>query len=294
MLKYKCGNCGGEFEIHTHGELQCPFCGTKQYFSEAELAGYKGYRDNVLQYVRSCNDVLFEKGDVLHLWRDSDTAVFSSRDGEIEVSYTYRTEIDGIDTYINKSSVIYVFTADRSTAAADMLKNISLIKYPSADIKGLKNMLPQLKARYELKDDGVILAFEKSENVYPLFAFSQLHPKHVAWIISRLENISCLLEFNTLEHLHMDENNVFINPSSHEAFLYGGWWDLRPGSPKACLKGLRKTAQRICGFVTADAPAEFETFLESQPRDSAYEDFGYWDEVIEKGFGGHHFSEFGS
>ena len=79
MLKYKCGNCGGEFEIHTHGELQCPFCGTKQYFSDAELAGYKGYRDNVLQYVRSCNDVLFEKGDVLHLWRDSDTAVFSSR-----------------------------------------------------------------------------------------------------------------------------------------------------------------------------------------------------------------------
>ena len=75
----------------------------------------------------------------------------------------------------------------------------------------------------------------------------------------------------------MDENNVFINPSSHEAFLYGGWWDLRPGSPKACLKELRKTAQRICGSVTADAPAEFETFLESQPRDSAYEDFGYWD-----------------
>ena len=29
MLKYKCPNCGGEFEIHTHGELKCPFCGTK-------------------------------------------------------------------------------------------------------------------------------------------------------------------------------------------------------------------------------------------------------------------------
>lgn len=53
--------------------------GTKQYFSDAELAGYKGYRDNVLQYVRSCNDVLFEKGDVLHLWRDSDTAEFSMK-----------------------------------------------------------------------------------------------------------------------------------------------------------------------------------------------------------------------
>ena len=39
--------------------------GTKQYFSDAELAGYKRYRDNVLQYVRSCNDVLFEKEGLL-------------------------------------------------------------------------------------------------------------------------------------------------------------------------------------------------------------------------------------
>ena len=72
MLKYKCGNCGGEFEIHSHGELMCPYCGTKQYFSDAELKGYKGYRDNVLQYVRSFNDRVFEEGDVLKLWSDSD------------------------------------------------------------------------------------------------------------------------------------------------------------------------------------------------------------------------------
>ena len=292
MLKYKCSNCGGEFEIHSHGELKCPFCGTKQYFSDTELAGYKGYRDNVLQYVRSSNDMLFQKGDVLRLWGDGDIEKFDSTDGPIEVAYTYRTQTDGIDVYINRDSVIYVFPAIKSLLAEKMMGNIGKLEYPSADIKDLRNTLPYLKARYELKDGGVLLAVPKSENVYPLFIFHELHPKHVAWIISRMENLCCLLEFNEKDHLHMDEDDLFINPKSHEAFLYGGWWDLNDGRPRASLQGLRKTAKKLAGERVKEGPAEFGEFLDSRVRDSAYDDFEYWDSVIEKGFGGHHFAEF--
>ena len=292
MLKYKCPNCGGEFEIHTHGELKCPFCGTKQYFSDAELKGYKGYRDNVLQYVRCANDAAFESGDILRLWSDSDTEKFESTDGPIEVSYTYRSETDGVDAFINRESVIYVFPADKSILARRMLQNIEGMEYPSADIKNLRNTLPFLKARYELKDGGVLLAFSKSENVYPLFVFSNLHPKHVAWIVSRMENFCCLLEFNGRDHMHMDADNLFINPKSHEAFLYGGLWHLGAGRPVTALTELRKTAKRLAGDKLAEGPAEFAQFLDSSPKEDAYADFSYWDSVIENGFGGHHFADF--
>ena len=292
MLKYKCQNCAGEMEIHSHGELKCPFCGSKRYFSDAELAGYKGYRDNVLQYVRASNDALFEKGDTLRLWRDSDTAVFESREGEITAAYTYRTQTDGVDVYINKESVIYVFPSDKRILADRMLGAVRSLKFPSADIKDLQNTLPHLKARYELKGGEALLVFEKSENMYPLFVFSELHPKHVAWMISRMENTCCLLEFNECDHMHMDEDNLFINPISHEAFLYGGGWDLRPGSPVTALADLRKTAKRITGSRIKAGPAMYTEFLNSKPRGTAYDDFEYWDAVIEKGFGGHHFAEF--
>ena len=293
MLKYKCGNCGGEFEIHSHGELMCPYCGTKQYFSDAELKGYKGYRDNVLQYVRSFNDRLFEAGDVLKLWSDSDLMTLESSEGStIEISYTYRSKTDDIDVLVNKNSVIYVFTAEKKHSADSMMKNIDSLKYPSADIKNMRTLFPHLKARYDLDNGGVILAVTKSENVYPMYVFADLHPKHVAWMISRMENISCLLEFNERDHRHMDENNLFINPESHEVLLYGGWWDTVPGRPVSCLEGLRKTAKRITGSRIKDGPAEYEKFLDSVPKASAYEDFEYWDSVIENGFGGHNFAKF--
>ena len=293
MLKYKCGNCGGEFEIHSHGELMCPYCGTKQYFSDAELKGYKGYRDNVLQYVRSFNDRLFEAGDVLKLWSDSDLMTLESSEGStIEISYTYRSKTDDIDVLVNQNSVIYVFPAEKKHSADSMMKNIDSLKYPSADIKNMRTLFPHLKARYDLDNGGVILAVTKSENVYPMYVFADLHPKHVAWMISRMENISCLLEFNERDHRHMDENNLFINPESHEVLLYGGWWDTVPGRPVSCLEGLRKTAKRITGSRIKDGPAEYEKFLDSVPKASAYEDFEYWDSVIENGFGGHNFAKF--
>ncbi len=293
MLKYKCGNCGGEFEIHSHGELMCPYCGTKQYFSDAELKGYKGYRDNVLQYVRSFNDRVFEEGDVLKLWSDSDMETLVSSTGDtIEITYTYRSKTDDIDVFVNKNSVIYVFPAEKKLCADSMLRNIDSLKYPSADIKKMRNIFPHLKARYELENGGVILAFTKSENVYPMFVFTDLHPKHVAWMISRMENISCLMEFNECDHRHMDEDNLFINPESHEVLLYGGWWDMTGYSPVSCLEKLRKTAKRVTGSRLKDGPAEYERFLDSVPKASAYEDFEYWDSVIENGFGGHNFTKF--
>ncbi len=293
MLKYKCGNCGGEFEIHSHGELMCPYCGTKQYFSDAELKGYKGYRDNVLQYVRSFNDRVFEEGDVLKLWSDSDIETLVSSGGStIEITYTYRSKTDDIEVFINKNSVIYLFPAEKKHCADSMIRNIESLKYPSADIKNMRNIFPHLKARYELENGGVILAFAKSENAYPMFVFSDLHPKHVAWMVSRMENISCLLEFNERDHRHMDEDNLFINPKSHEVLLYGGWWDMAAGRPVSCLEKLRKTAKRVTGSMLKEGPEEYEKFLDSVPKSSAYDDFEYWDSVIENGFGGHKFAGF--
>ena len=35
-------------------------------------------------------------------------------------------------------------------------------------------------------------------------------------------------------------------------------------------------------------------FLASKPKKDAYEDFAYWDSVIENGFGGHNFATFGN
>lgn len=51
-----------------------------------------------------------------------------------------------------------------------------------------------------------------------------IDPKHVAWIISRMYNIGCLIQYNDLVHLDMSVNSILINPETHWTGLYGGWW----------------------------------------------------------------------
>lgn len=295
MLKFKCNSCGAEFEVNTHGELECPFCGAKQYFSDKDFKGYNDFRDSLLKYLRDSNDAVFEDGDILKYWFYTDTIVFERKDNEglIEVTYTFKNTVDGVHAYINKDNVIYVFPPEKKHLAQKMLDNADSLDYPSADIKGLKKYLPSLRAIYDLKDGGILLAIGKNENVYPLFVFSDLHPRHVAWIVSRMENLCCLLEFNECDHMHMDEGSLFINPKTHEAYLLGGWWDMKEKSGATkCLIDLRKTARKITGGRMSEGPKEFEKFLDSRPKSVAYDDFTYWDSVIENGFGGHNFAKF--
>ena len=44
-------------------------------------------------------------------------------------------------------------------------------------------------------------------------------------------------------------------------------------------------------MISNSGPAELAEFLKSEPKRNAYDDFGYWDTVIEDGFGGHKFTK---
>ena len=295
MQRFKCKNCGGEFEISSHGELVCPFCQSKQYFTDKDFKGYDEFRDSLLKFLRVSNDQLVEKGDVLNLWDYNNKAVFETADGnDVDIAYTFQTEVDGVKVYISRENAVYVFDKSKKALAKKMYENLERLDYPSADIKNLKNFLPNLNLELELKDGGLLVAFSKPENVYPLFAFSNLGPRHVAWMISRMENFACLLEFNGMDFGHMDENNLFINPKTHEAYLLGGWWDVSAAGKAVALSALRQTAKRITGSRLAEGPKEYEEFLNSRPKSNAYDDFAAWDAVIEYGFGGHNFANFES
>ena len=295
MRKFKCKNCDGEFEISTHGELVCPFCGSKQYFTDADFKGYDEFRDNLLRFLRVANDRVAENGDVLDFWSVNSRVEFESTDADtVEISYTFDTEVDGVKVYVSRENVVYVFDGSKKDLVKRMLDNIERIEFPSVDIKNLRSFLPNLNLTLDLKDGSTLVAFSKPENVYPMFAFSNLGPRHVAWMISRMENFACLLEFNGLDFKHMDRFNVFINPKTHEAYLLGGWWELPAAGKHLALLSIRKTAKELTGERIGEGPKEYAQFLNSVPRANAYDDFAAWDDVIENGFGGHNFANFES
>ncbi len=284
--------------IDASGALYCEFCGSKQNFSDKELQGYREFRSQMLNYLKNIHNIHEGDPEVQLLWGMAEEDHFETKDGApVSIKYIYKTQDDIATLYVAKSSVLYLFPQTYATEAIQMEQGISRLKFPEADIKGLGRCFPKITGRFELKNGDILLSFAREDTVFPLSIYGALPAHHVAWIVSRMENIACVLEYSGLNHNGISRDSIFINPVTHEAILYGGWWKsgIKTRSivdnlmPSKDLTDIRKTAAKSLGYSKVDVPKEFEEFLNGKPEKDAYSDFENWDEVIEKGFGGRHF-----
>lgn len=295
MIVYKCKKCNGEMVIDPSGALYCAYCGAKGNFSDAELEGYREFRGQMLNYLKNLHDT--EEGDSYldMLWGRAETVTFiSDDDTDITVSYLYTATEGPATMYFARKNVLYYFPKEQEMYADKMENELSKLQFPPADIKGLDRCFPKITGRFNLKDGGKLLAFAKEDTVFPLAMYGALPYQHVAWIISRMENICCVLEYSELCHDGISPDALFINPVTHEARLYGGWWacHAKNNNPMAInrdLSAIRKVALRVLGYRNSDVPFAMKKFLGKETRATAYDDFSEWDEVIEKNLGGRHF-----
>ncbi len=295
MLSFKCKNCAGEMWVSRIGDLACPYCGSKNFFSDKELQEYQTFRLRMLEYLSAVADDEKATEYTERLWSNVETATFTDGEGtDITIQYIYKSKEDDIWMYCARRNVIYLYPKEKRDLANSCIRACGRVTFPQADMKGLNRSFPVLAGRYELKDGSIMLVFAKDENVYPVSMFGSLSAKHVEWIISRLENIACVLTFNNMTHGGITPEAVFINPKTHEAALYGAWyrsWEYVQATGKD-LEDIRVTAEKLLGQDYGDAPGPVIRFLQGKPAESAYDDFAMWDEVIEKELGGRHFTQF--
>jgi len=294
MITFKCKNCGGEMFVSRSGDLSCPYCGTKGAFSDSQLREYKEFRMRMLEYLRAVADSENTDRDTEAIWESAEEVLFDTVDGdEIAIRYIYRSESDGITMYCARNNVIYCYPKNKLDKYEKAKASFASLTYPAADMKHLDKCFPKYAGSYSLKNGGVILVLSKPEDLYPVGMFGKLIPEHVEWIISRLENIACVLEFNEMSHKGISVESVFINPKTHEAALLGDWQDaIKLNSSKRDLQDIRKTAIKLLGDEFSKAPSPLKKFLNSMPEEDAFKDFEKWDNVIEKELGGRHFTKF--
>lgn len=288
MITYKCENCGGEMVIHASGDLVCDYCGSKSNFSDAQLREYREFRKNMLEYLSASANRDSKRMDDRYLWDYAQQERFATEDGQdVVVEYLFRTTDDGITMYMTREAVLYVFPKERTADADRMMEHIGKVRFPSADMKGLGRLIPKLKSRLPLQGGAVLLAFQREQDMYPLESFGALPYEHAAWILSRLENLCCVLEYSELVHKGMGLESICINPHTHEAALYGGWWktEAKRGEDTTDLKDIRKLILRLLGVNRESSPKAFLEFLNSMPCGDAYTDFEAWDRIIEEKLG---------
>ena len=295
MLTFRCQNCGAELCIDSSGALVCEYCGSHFFFSDEQLRGYRAFRRQMLNYLRDLQDekeVRDHNEDLL--WTSAETEHLRTADGiDVTLRYLYSHEDGHCKLYMTRDRFLFYYRHGNRFFADGRESSLSMLSYPPADVKGLKECFPVPAGRYELEDGGLLLTYLRPANVFPLSHFGALLPEHAAWVVSRLENICCVLEYSGILHGGISENSVFINPFEHHAILMGGWE--KAGRKRAGdiedMKDLRKTADRVLGTHRDKIPREFRDFLKGRPKADAYEDFALWDTVIEKGFGGRRFAK---
>lgn len=293
MITYKCPNCAGEMTIGTQSSLKCPYCGSKVNLSDAALREYHTFRKQMLEYLAAMSDKDTGSKDIEAIFTMADKVHFVTKTGDnIDIKYIYESTLEDVTMYSARNTVAYVFGPHRKAFVDRTYKAVNSIDYPQADMKNLKGCIPTFLGRYDLSDDSTLLVCSKPEHLLPLPLFANLHYNHVAWIISRLENIACLLGYNGKVHGLINPDTIFINPQTHEASLLGGWWnlaDMDKHNSATDLYAIRKTASMILGDAKSSIPKMFIEFLDGTPQSDAFKDFTEWDRVIEEGLGGRRF-----
>ena len=285
MISYKCKTCGGQLEYGGTGGLKCPYCGSKTFLTDADYKGNEEFRKKLLEYYKAeANNKEFDyKTDFI--WRFEGRDSFIMQDGQkLNVEYMKKYSFSGAVCYLARESVVYVF--DRTADARAFMAGVRRLDFPSADDK-LHRSFPELKMEIGLNADRQALVFRRRPNLYPAEIFAPWPSEHLAWVISRMENVCCALQYSGIEHGDITPASFWVNPVTHEGALFGDWRKVRELRGGNDLSALRKTAIQLADNTRN--PVQMYRFLNGAPAADAFEDFSNWDKVITDGFGGHKF-----
>lgn len=285
MITYKCKGCGGQLEIGDSGSFECPYCGSKSFMTDAEFKGNEIFRKKMLQYVRASVDNKEFDYSNDDFWEVCNSVSFEMTNSmPLNIDYMLKYEYNKCDMYLAKESIVYVFK--NSSEASDFKAGLQKLAFPEADSK-LSRCFPELKMELDLKSGQKVLVYTRRPGFYPVELFAPWPSEHLAWVISRMENLCCAFEFSEIQFSDINSKSLFINPVTHEGALFGDWRMVKELKKNDDLVDVRKTAIELA--ENTREPRELYDFLNSKPAPNAFEDFEKWDNVIEKGFGGHVF-----
>ena len=287
MVTYKCKNCGGELEFGGAGSMKCPYCGSKAFFSDADFKGNEEFRKKLLQYYKAEAERKENDYSADSLWTVEGKDSFTLQSGQpLNIEYMKKYPYPGFVCYLARESVVYIF--DSSKDAARFSAGLRKLTFPEADTR-LHRSFPEIKLELSRSGGKHALVFKRRPMLYPAEMFAPWDSTHLAWVISRMENICCALQYSEITHGGISPASVWVDPLQHEGALFGDWRGVRQLGGNGDLYDLRKTAITLA--KNTREPEQLYKFLNSAPEADAFSDFAKWDKVIADGFGGHKFQK---
>ena len=183
----------------------------------------------VLAHINILYDKAVEKLS-LGVWTIPGQVMFNTIDGKcFKFKYRSHREIDVGDMYVGDNFVIYSLFKDNEDLYKNGQKRIKSFKFANDKMKDeIKRFLPEIHSEL-VTADRFVMVIKKTPDLLLLRDVithfgGKLDPKHVAWVVSRIYNLTCYLKYAGIVHSGISLDSYFISPEFHSGALLGDWW----------------------------------------------------------------------
>lgn len=201
---------------------------------------------------------------------------------KISISYIYSYHDEFSRMYLGEDIVWYMFDTSYAKRAKAMEEGMKKVKKKTSLEEEALESLPKLLKRYELREGGAILAIQRPKGYVPLAMLEAFTYQDIVRIVSRLEDLVCVLEMTGHVHGLMTAESLFVEPGTGNCSLLGGWWNAHVKKSYEKLHAnddllsIRELAILMLGKNRSRISKDFERFLNLAPAETAREDRKNW------------------
>jgi hypothetical protein len=199
------------------------------------------------------------------LWGSGTIAVFAGKTSDYSMMYLRQNDIEGFGTqYVGRNEILYDVPDS----------NEDLIKVWVENHKALRVTEPALNKEFHDQFQAVPLVVEYLNgllvnikkppeylNLAHVLANGPLDPKHVAWIMSRLLSLGCLMEYRNIPNLAITPQSIFIDPAQHSVILLHGWQYAKKFYEKA-VAAPRKVLRQCPDLAVTEEPKPIDMLIQ--------------------------------
>ena len=258
------------------------------------------------------------------VWEKTNYILISEESGKnFELDYDTVFIFELGTCYVAKTKVVYILENDKKKYYDNAIKQIKNLKYKDKKMEESFSILfPNIEKTFISTKGEYVISLTKTEDVYPLknvlkYFGNKISDKHVAWMISRLCNLTCFMKYNNMVHNGIDINSCFVSPQYHSILLLGGWWyatnenesmigttkdifSIIPVSAKGNktssaltdlesvkLLGRQLLGETNCRKLALDItiPRPLLNYIISGSGNNSFEEFEKWDKALSEAYG---------
>ncbi|HEY8562233.1 MAG TPA: J domain-containing protein [Pyrinomonadaceae bacterium] len=242
--------------------------------------------------------------------------------GARQIKYFKRVEFELGDLFIAEKEVAFSVERRYADLFETARRRIEGFRFANAAMrKEIARALPR-RPEFHTAADRLIMVLPKDPDAILLEDLLEhlggaLDARHVGWIVNRLYNLACYLDYAGVVHHDIGPRAFFVSPRFHSGALLGGWWyarargeslkalprrtidcappdltRLRRADLRADLELIRQTGRELLGAVNTmptnmngKIPPAMARWINGATSGSAVTDYRLWKGVLEMDFG---------